>query len=287
MNFTCQTRMAGFTRADLLALLATLTLAALGVVGGAATTRSRSEAVRCTANLQNLARAWTLYAQDNAHRLPGAAGWNAPGGAVPNWSGGSWLDISSGQERNPNNWDHETYTRRSVLWPYLQEASSFTCPSDPSRAIHPETGQTIRRIRSYALSCWVGGPGWDISGPWVPQARTGWRVHVKLDDFSELPPGQAFTFVDEREDSINDGHFPTDMTGYPEAGEARRLVDFPTDIHEGAGQFAFADGHVDSHRWQDPRTRRPHDLRLIPLNVPHPQSVDVLWLQDHATRMVK
>ncbi len=98
-----------------------------------------------------------------------------------------------------------------------------------------------------------------------------------------LRPGPAITFVilDERQDSINDGYFVTEMDGYPNAATTK-IVDYPASYHNKAAGFAFADGHSEVHRWRDPRTSPPIRTGL-PLNVPSPNNPDVTWMQDRCS----
>jgi hypothetical protein len=91
-------------------------------------------------------------------------------------------------------------------------------------------------------------------------------------------PATQFVFVDEREDSINDGLFFTD----PDT--AYQMIDYPASYHNSAGVFSFVDGRAEVHRWTDPRTMpalRPG--QLLPLNVNLPGDLDVAWLQQHAS----
>jgi prepilin-type processing-associated H-X9-DG protein len=86
-----------------------------------------------------------------------------------------------------------------------------------------------------------------------------------------------FIILDERADSINDGLFWTD------ADTRWQLIDYPGAYHNGSGSFSFADGHVETHRWNDPRTDpilQPG--QLLPLNLNLPGDLDILWLQQHA-----
>ena len=92
-------------------------------------------------------------------------------------------------------------------------------------------------------------------------------------------------FLDEREDSINDGMFVVDMNGYPGEGQRYRMVDLPASYHGGSGGMSFADGHSELRRWKDPRTTpklRPGVV--IPYDNPSPNNVDIAWMQERATR---
>lgn len=103
-----------------------------------------------------------------------------------------------------------------------------------------------------------------------------------------VDPGTAktFVFLDEREDSINDGMFVTDMTGYPDKPSSFTIVDIPASYHGQAGGLSFADGHSELKVWKDPRTRPP----LVPGVIipfaakPSPNNRDVAWLQERCTR---
>jgi prepilin-type processing-associated H-X9-DG protein len=82
----------------------------------------------------------------------------------------------------------------------------------------------------------------------------------------------TFIFLDEREDSINDGWFATnpDVFGW--------IVDFPAAYHGSAAGFAFVDGHSEIHRWKDARIM---PMLTIGQNLPLNQMVggpDVPWL---------
>jgi prepilin-type processing-associated H-X9-DG protein len=73
------------------------------------------------------------------------------------------------------------------------------------------------------------------------------------------------------------------MDGYPNLSSTV-MVDFPASYHGQAADFAFADGHAEIHKWRDSRTYPPLTSSLQ-LNVPQPNSKDVLWMQDHSTRV--
>lgn len=175
------------------------------------------------------------------------------GKVVPNWTGGSWLSLND--RTAPSNWDHETYTKKSKLWPYTgNSVGIFKCPADKTTAkatSGPMKGQTVPRIRSVSMNNWVGGPGWGNSGLLPPAAARG-LTHLRSTDMADPGPSGTFVFLDEREDSINDGYFVVDMAGYPQdtatapSGSRYKIVDYPASYHNGAGGLAFADGHSES-----------------------------------------
>jgi prepilin-type processing-associated H-X9-DG protein len=91
----------------------------------------------------------------------------------------------------------------------------------------------------------------------------------------------TFVLLDERQDSINDGYFVTEMDGYPSA-TTTKIVDYPASYHNRAAGFSFADGHSEIHKWRDPRTCPPISTALQ-LNVASPNNVDVTWMRDHSS----
>src|SRR5436190_6056684 len=93
-----------FNRMDLLATLATVTVILFLTLRGAANNRSMTEVQVCFANLRQLTRAWTLFAEDNSGHLPG----NLDRGDAQNWANTNrswvvgWLDNSTFRPDNTN-----------------------------------------------------------------------------------------------------------------------------------------------------------------------------------------
>jgi prepilin-type processing-associated H-X9-DG protein len=129
---------------------------------------------------------------------------------------------------------------------------------------------------------WIGGRGENREMGW---SGPGWRIYRTLGSLTDPGPSNTFVFLDEREDSINDGMFVVDMTGYPGDGAKYRIVDLPASYHGGAGGLSFADGHSELRSWKDSRTKP--QLRpgvIIPYDSPSAFNRDIAWLQERATR---
>jgi prepilin-type processing-associated H-X9-DG protein len=112
---------------------------------------------------------------------------------------------------------------------------------------------------------------------------SGFKMMTKSSDIKK--PSETWVFIDEREDSINDGWFAVDMVGYdPINPNAWRIVDYPASYHNGAGGLSFADGHSEIRKWADPRTTPILRAgQTIPLGVSSPNNQDVDWLQQRST----
>jgi len=86
-------------------------------------------------------------------------------------------------------------------------------------------------------------------------------------------PVMTFVFIDEREDSIQDGTFAVDMWNEPPF-----LFSSPRSSHHRAGTLSFADGHAELKKWIDPITRLP--VRQQTFFRPNP---DITWLRQRTT----
>ncbi len=121
-----------------------------------------------------------------------------------------------------------------------------------------------------AMNCYLNGAGiWQNTH------------YVSYKRFTEIRnPSATWVFIDEREDSINDGYFAIDM-------DARyAVIDYPASYHNGSGTLSFADGHVESHRWVEattsPPLRRGYHLPGGPKRLLL-QDRDMQWLTERTT----
>ncbi|MBI3191304.1 MAG: hypothetical protein HYZ36_01480 [Pedosphaera parvula] len=270
----------GFTRADMLALVMAvgglffLEWASLG------NTRFHGNSATCINNHQRLVRAWQLFAEDHDGELVG----NFDGGNVQStanrdktWVLG-WYNFNRGNQATTNTL---YLTQDSPLAPYTgRVAEIFKCPSDLSLS-----GGTrgLPRVRSYSMNGCMGRKGMNVI--WTP----GFKVYDRMIDITDPSPGGLFVFIDEREDSLNDACLLFDMNGFdPREPSVFRIVDYPGSYHNRGATLSFADGHVESKRWLDPRTSpvlRPG--QLLALNVSSPNNVDVLWIQERMSRRIR
>src|SRR5262245_27903270 len=76
----------------------------------------------------------------------------------------------------------------------------------------------------------------------------------KTTDIVAPSPSHASVFLDEREQSIDDGYFLVFLSA--KFGKPGEWGNLPAIYHNNAGGFAFADSHAEIRKWLDPETKR-------------------------------
>jgi hypothetical protein len=159
-----------------------------------------------------------------------------------------------------------TDPRQASFATYLKTPAIYKCPSDVGKVqigskFHP-------RLRSYSMNSYVG---W--CWPVLPWNDLDLLQINKFSDLGRASPAQIFLFADMNPESICHSGFVVTRNWF---------YHLPFAGHSGSGVLAYADGHVDSHRWKERSTINP-DYDLINHFQGNSHNSDLDWLLQHAS----
>jgi type II secretory pathway pseudopilin PulG len=291
----------GFTLIELGVVIAMIALLAALLLPALARAGVQDQAVQCMNNCTQLIKAWTMYSSDNKDRCVNNYGitqteYDEQRGLYNTWC----LDVMDWTS-NPQN-TNTSLLLKALLGPYMgTSASAFKCPADNYLSSAQISAGFSERVRSYSMNdfvglfsdcpdCGDGGPGTGVDYTFQSknEFNTSWPQYLTL---AAIPqPATIYIFVDEHPDSINDGYFSTGTQTPPDDLTPQWSgSDTPASYHNGAGGFAFSDGHSEIHQWLNPKTITPINPAAFG-NGPTPPGpggangsfVDRAWLCAHA-----
>ncbi|MBL9138342.1 MAG: type II secretion system protein [Verrucomicrobiales bacterium] len=255
---TPRTRRAAFTLIELLVVIAIIAILASMLLPALAKAKTKATGIKCINNGKQLSLAWIMYADDHAEKLPP----NKDGTGVGGWVGG-WIHTTAGPVNLPDCTNINLLKPpNGLLYPYNPAVDIYKCPADKFTV--RIGGQRHPRTRSISMNGCMNGNSWHTA-----LIERNWWTYRKLTEITR--PSSQFVFVDEREDSIDDGYFLVTVDNPDTWGN------LPAIYHNGASGLSFADGHAEVRRWKDSETLRPGSAgaRKAPR--------DVQWMNERAS----
>ncbi|HEX3717810.1 MAG TPA: prepilin-type N-terminal cleavage/methylation domain-containing protein [Verrucomicrobiae bacterium] len=250
----------GFTLIELLVVIAIIAILAALLLPALSKAKVQAQGTYCLNNEKQMTLAWLMYADDFRGLL------------VPNVGDGQGLAYYEATNTwcygNVSGLPDETnvlYLKESLLGNYTKNPGIYKCPGDPGNPVG------TARVRSISMNGFMNGKGGDTV--------TGFENFMKTSDLQKS--AQWFVFLDEKPATINDEYFEVNMGGVTSTSIA--VQDNPSQVHNGACGFGFADGHAEIHKWLGAAFESPVSCSGQSFTSPSANFHDALWLVQHTT----
>jgi prepilin-type N-terminal cleavage/methylation domain-containing protein/prepilin-type processing-associated H-X9-DG protein len=239
----------GFTLIELLVVIAIIAILAAMLLPVLAMAKKKATQATCLSNQKQLALAWVMYVNENSDKLVSMSNRSATDNP-PDWRIRADLVTAtppvnlSGDDKTK--WLFQAGYKQGALFQYAPNPDIIHCPGDFRTSIAGHF-------------CWdsysgVGGYTGGDAGLEGGNPTTAGSI-TKLTQV--LHPSDRFTWVEECASQQfgnpifgeNDGTWEMHPGSPANNFKFAQWVDSPAAFHGTSSTFAFADGHVEAHRW--------------------------------------
>jgi prepilin-type processing-associated H-X9-DG protein len=198
--------------------------------------------VRCISNVKQICAVWAMYPTDNREILVNNGGQNTAVSQPYLWVYGA----NHGDQQTLTNQQYLVGSQYALFAPYNKTVGIYKCPAD--RVLWPlANGQVVLDLRSYTMNEYIGTRDGYVQTPL--SIDSNYRVYFRSSQLAIDYPANRFLIIDGDPFSICTPAFGVYMT-------QDAFIHYPSSNHRGYGVVGFADGHVESRKWVDPRTKR-------------------------------